>query len=72
MAAPALRGGLIDAAADMRIGETVLFALLVLGPQGPAASDPVTLATVVDALRHVGLDAEARRVALEALMANGF
>jgi hypothetical protein len=72
MAAPALRGGLIDAAADMRIGETVLFALLVLGPQGPAASDPVTLATVVDALRHVGLDTEARQIALEALMANGF
>jgi len=72
MAAPALRGGLIDAAAGERVGETALFALLVLGPQGPAATDPVTLATVVDALRHVGLDAEARRIALEALLANGF
>ena len=59
------------AARDGRLGETVLLALLALGGDGTATSDPLRLGAVVEALRAVGLDREARLVALEAAFAGG-
>ena len=68
---PALWRGLTVAAEGGRRGETVLFALLILGPGGPRTADPIALAAVASALRRVGLEADARALALEAALARG-
>lgn len=67
--APALWRGLGTAAAAGAVGETVVMALLALGEPGPAGANATTLGAVVEALRAVGLEAEARAVALEAVLA---
>lgn len=64
--------GMIDAAASGRVGETVLSAAIVSGEGGPAATPPLLMASVVRALKDVGLEADARRLAVEALVARGF
>jgi hypothetical protein len=68
---PALLFNLGDAAAAHRIGETVLLSLYALGPEGPAGCNPLSLARVIAALRQIGLDSEARAIALEAAVAAG-
>lgn len=68
---PALSRALAVAAADKRVGETVLLALLSLGDVGPAGADPSTLHAVIRALREIGLSADARRVAIEAALGRG-
>ncbi|HYD29553.1 MAG TPA: hypothetical protein VEB64_01635 [Azospirillaceae bacterium] len=55
-----------DAAANNRVGETVLVALNLLGNGGPQATPPLVVAQIVAALRAVSLDAEARDLAREA------
>jgi len=60
-----------DAAARGRIGETVAGVLAALGAAGPAAAHPVALGGALAALRAVGLDFEARSLALEAALAEG-
>ncbi|MEW5704772.1 MAG: hypothetical protein AB1781_09355 [Pseudomonadota bacterium] len=62
----AIRHGLAEASAAGRLGETVLLTLLSLGERGPAAASAVTLEAAVLALRAVGLDRDARALALEA------
>lgn len=59
------------AAADGRVAETVLFALMHLGQRPPAEVPPTTLADVVGALASVGLESDARRLAVEAAVAAG-
>jgi len=49
-----------------RMGETVALALTVLGTDGPSAVATSTLATVLSSLKRVGLEEEARLLALEA------
>ncbi len=66
--AAALRG-LRTAARGARIGETVLYTLLILGHAGPAGVSAQTLDEVVRALRAVGLDGDARAIAVEAVLA---
>ncbi|MCH8182488.1 MAG: hypothetical protein IID55_04835 [Proteobacteria bacterium] len=66
--AAALRG-LRIATRGGRIGETVIYALLILGDTGPAGVSPQTLEEVVRALRAVGLDEDARAIAVEAVLA---
>ena len=67
--APALWRGLGAAAAAGAVGETVLMVLLVLGEPGPAGANATTLGAVVEALGAVGLEDEARAIALEAVLA---
>lgn len=62
---------LVMAAGAGRTGETVLAALALIGANGPGGLDPVTLSTVVGALRRVGLAEDARQIAAEALIAAG-
>ena len=69
MPAPALWRGLGAAAAAGAVGETVLMALLALGESGPAGSGATTLGAVVEALGAVGLEVEARAIAIEAVLA---
>ena len=59
------------ASANGRVGETVLLSLLALGEVGPVGADPTTLHTVVSALMGVGLETDARKLALESALAKG-
>jgi hypothetical protein len=68
---PGTLQGMKHAAAQNRRGETVLLALLALGPGGPATATADTLSEVVAALRAVRLEKDARRLALEAALARG-
>jgi len=68
---PALLLALGEAAAENRVGETVLLALVVLGKDGPAAAHPLVLRAVVNALRTANLEADAQAIALEAMIAAG-
>lgn len=54
-----------------RVGETVLLSLLSLGEVGPAGANPTTLHAVISALKEVGLDSDARKLALESALAKG-
>ncbi len=60
-----------DAAAKHRIGETVLLSLYALGDAGPGGANPIMLSRSILALRQVGLDSEARSLAIEAAIAAG-
>lgn len=60
-----------NAARGGRLGEAVLLILLALRPEAPAASDALLLAEAVAALRAVGLERDARALALEAALAEG-
>ncbi len=60
-----------EAAAKNRVGETVLLSLVGLNATGLADAEPEWLARVVTSLRRVGLEEEARRLAVEAAIANG-
>jgi len=59
------------AASERRIGETVLLTLVELGEAGFDRADPVLLGQAVTRLRQVGLEAEARALAVEIAQANG-
>jgi hypothetical protein len=59
------------AAQEARVEETILFVLLSLGNAGPAAASPITLNSAITSLRLVGLEGEARALALEAAIDNG-
>lgn len=60
-----------SASSGGRVGETVIYALLALGPKGPASASSHTLAQVFKALEAVGLSNDARRIAVEAMARNG-
>jgi hypothetical protein len=68
---PVLWQALSAASRDGRVGETVLLSLIALGPGGTANYHPLTISAVIDALRAIGLDKEARAIALEAAVAAG-
>ena len=59
------------ATTNLRVGETILLSLLVLGEAGPAQANPTVLHKVIKSLRNVGLDREARALAVEAAVASG-
>jgi hypothetical protein len=50
------------------VGRTVLLAAAALGPKGPQDAHLIALGDALRALKRVGLDVEARRIALEALI----
>jgi hypothetical protein len=62
--------GLESASAEGRLGETVLFALHMLGGQ-PEAAHPEALAASLRALRSVGLNQEARAIAIATALTMG-
>lgn len=63
----AFRAALDRAARSRRTGETVLLALVSLGTEGPPALDTSSMQLIVDGLRAVGLEADARALAVEAV-----
>ncbi|CAA7618693.1 antifreeze protein [Magnetospirillum sp. UT-4] len=68
---PGLFAMLQAAALDARLGGTVLAALAAIGDTPLDRLDVLTLSEAVSALAVVGLGDEARRLAVEALLANG-
>jgi len=60
-----------EAGAAGRLGETVLLTVLALGGPGLDSVHPVTFHTALNALAAVGLEAPARRLAIEAALHNG-
>jgi len=68
---PALWNGLLRAETNVHVGSALLHALIVLGPGDLDAADPVAIGQVVEAIRAVGLGAEARALAVEAALAAG-
>ena len=64
--ATALRYQLLDAAKNKRIAEVVSISLIMLGSEGPSKSGLVALNAVIRALREIGLEADARAIAIEA------
>jgi hypothetical protein len=71
MPRPALWQRLHAATDAGRVGETILLALIALGDGGAAEAHPIILRRVLFSLRNVGLEAEARAMAVEALLAVG-
>ncbi len=67
----ALWHALGQAAAQHQLGLTVLLALLALGEHGAQAADPLTVIKAIEALRTIGLEPEARGLALEAVSGMG-
>lgn len=63
---------MIAAATAQRLGESVLTVLVALGDAGPEKISPAAAVAVTGALARVGLRDEARRLALETLIARGF
>ncbi|OAN50396.1 hypothetical protein [Magnetospirillum moscoviense] len=59
------------AALDARLGGTVLAVLAATGDSGLDKLDPITLSEAISALSVVGLGEDARRLAVEAMLANG-
>lgn len=49
-------------------GHTVLLVMKTLGPEGPEAANLIALGDSIRALKRAGLEADARRMALEALL----
>lgn len=68
---PALFAMMQGAALEARLGGTLLAALAALGDQPLDKVDPITLSEVVSALGVVGLAEDARKLAIDALLANG-
>lgn len=63
---------LANAADAGQVGAVVVNAILALGPDGPGGASLESLGAALSALRRVGLEADARRLAVEALVARGF
>jgi hypothetical protein len=59
-----------EAADAGETGRTILLAAAVFGPDGPQGAHLIALGDGLRALKRVGLDAEARRLAFEALYAH--
>jgi hypothetical protein len=64
---PAFRAELVRAARARRTGEVVLLTLVSLGTGGTQALGISSLEAMVESLRAVGLDADARALAVEAV-----
>ncbi len=57
-----------DAAKKKEFGRTVLLAMKAIGPNGAESAHMIALGDAIRALKRAGLDADARRLGLEALL----
>jgi hypothetical protein len=57
-----------DAAAKREFGRTVLLTMKTLGPSGAEGAHVIALGDSIRALKRAGLEADARRLGLEALL----
>lgn len=66
------RAALLEAASEMRVGETILLASIIVGRDRVGQLDMGVLQDVVSAMQKVGLVDEARALVLEAAVEEGF
>ena len=66
----ALRHQLHNAAKNNRKGEVVAISLIMLGDEGPNKAGLVSLNAVIRALRSIGLNQDARAIAVEAAISS--
>jgi hypothetical protein len=59
-----------DAAKKQQFGRTVLLVMQALGPNGAADAHLIALGDSIRALKRAGLEPDARRLGLEALLAS--
>jgi hypothetical protein len=69
--APYIWNGLNLAARDKRTGEAAALVLIALGEDGPGKVSAPSLQQVIDVLRAVGREADARALAVEAALVLG-
>lgn len=62
---------LVMSAGGDRMGESIAAALVLIGSGPVSGIDPVSLATVAGTLRRMGLEAQARRLVIEAVIGLG-
>jgi hypothetical protein len=60
---------LAQASQKKEAGRTILLVMRALGPEGPDGANVLALGDAIRALKVAGLDADARRLALESLFA---
>ena len=63
---------LIRSVGENKPGQSLVLGLIAMGQKGPGALDPTGISTIVRMLRSFGMEREARKVAIEALVANDF
>ena len=63
---------MIKAVGENKPAEAITLSLIAMGKDGPGSLDASGISAVVRLLRSFGLEQEARRVAVEALVANDF
>lgn len=63
---------LIRAVEERKPAESILLGLIAMGADGPGSLDGTGISTVIRMLRMFDLEQEARNIAIEALVANGF
>lgn len=68
---PQIWNGLVNASENGRVGETALLALIALGENRLSEVSPVVLSHVMQALMRVGLEQDARQLAVEAAIMRG-
>lgn len=56
-----------EAAKQKQVARTILLTMRAIGPNGPGSAHMISLGDAIKALRRVGLEREARRLAFEAL-----
>jgi hypothetical protein len=66
-----LWNGMALAAKNRRVGEAVLLSLVALGEDGPGKATPPTLQHVIESLRAIGREGDARALAVEAALVSG-
>jgi len=63
---------LIRSVGTNKQAEAIILSLIAMGENGPGGLDASGISTIVRTLRSFGLEKEARMIAVEALVANGF
>jgi hypothetical protein len=69
---PAVLRRLEVASATERRGAAVLATLITFGDEGPAGCHPIVVGMAIAGMRYIGLQTEARGLALDAIVGNGF
>ena len=65
---PGVLTALPDAAKKKEFGRAVLLAMKAIGPNGAESAHMIALGDAIRALKRAGLEADARRLGLEALL----
>jgi len=67
----ALNDSVVKKGPPFGAGQAILLSMIAIGEQGPGKTDAVILGQIIKNLRLIGLDVEARKLAVEAILAWG-